>query len=1161
MSKLRILIVLVCLFSAANAWAVPFKDDFNRADGAPGNGWTILTNGTITVQIVDDEVLIAGTESGTAWQHAGISRTVSGETKISFDFKANDVFNVHVRLTSASSSSVYVDVYAWAGGYFQYAAQTTTWPGWTVIPDSYMVAGQYNNMQIEQNGKDFTVTLNGKVISTINNASFTTIGSVRFTSDADANQKGSIHIDNVQIGKVIPGKAKDPSPAGGTSDVPRDVALSWVAGQYAKTHNVYLGTSLADVNTADISKAVSKGQTETSFQPVSLLEYGKTYYWRVDEVNAAPSTTVFKGDVWSFTAEPYTYTLTGVTATASSVYTGGGNTAAKTTDGSGLTGDQHGTGAADGWLTAQTSKLPGWIRYQFDQPYLIRQMKVWNSNQTIEPAIGFGAKTVLIEYSLDNATWTTLKTEEFPQADGSTTYAGFTVDMNDVYARYIRLTIQANWSLFAPQTGLSEVRFIYVPVQARQPSPANNAAGVPVDSALDWREGRKAASNRVYLSQDKDAVINGTALIDTTTVSFYKPPSLDLGSFYYWRVDEVNNAPASDYSGKVWSFATAQWANIDDFESYTNESPNRVFQTWIDGYGFSPDDNFPKGGDGNKTGAMVGYDPAEGNIMEKAIVHAGQSMPVEYNNVDSPFYSEVERSWGSPQNWMANGATELSLWFRGRPAAFIETASGITLSGSGADIHDATDELRFAYKKLTGDGSITVRVDSVQTAASWTKAGVMIRESLNPLAMSVDIISAAQQGLLEWMYRSSTGSLTTTEFATAANSNPVPVWLKITRVGNVFTGECSTNGTSWTTIKATDGTASSATIAMPSSVYVGMVVCAQSAGNLAVADFSQIQVQSKTAGNVTGQWQAADVGVAQPANGPDQLYLTITDNGGKSKTIVHPNPNATSLGAWTQWRIALKDLAPVNAGAIKKMVIGVGDRSNPKGGAAGMLYIDDIQYGRPIDPTGLVAYYKLEGDTLDSSGNGHDGVLAGDAAYPAAYVDGPTGFGKGMLFEGTIGHQYVALGTFDPSQKTGKLSVALWAKWDGLSTAWQGLIGKRTGAWSASEMMWQVEANQTTGVLRFQREGAGDVILQAAAPTVGQWIHIAVTFDGTTARGYINGVRTVSSGFSFGSNRDAPIQFGADTDGGGNSYNGTLDEVRLYDIVLTDAEIAALAGK
>jgi regulation of enolase protein 1 (concanavalin A-like superfamily) len=554
---------------------------------------------------------------------------------------------------------------------------------------------------------------------------------------------------------------------------------------------------------------------------------------------------------------------------------------------------------------------------------------------------------------------------------------------------------------------------------------------------------------------------------------------------------------------------------------------------------------------------MVGYDPSLGTIMETAITHGGsQSMPVEYNNVNSPYYSEVERTWTTGQTWTTNGATSLGLWFRGNPGAMLETASGITLSGAGADIYMGTSEFRYAYKKLSGDGSVTVRVDSAQTQSAWTKAGLMMRESLEPLAIQVHMISAPQQSLLEWMYRSTTNSTTTTAFNTTANSNPLPVWLRLTRAGNVFTGETSTDGKTWVKITGTDVT-SSQTITMPTSVYIGLVVCSQSAGNIAVADFSQI----KTTGNITGNWQATDIGVAQAANTPDQLYLTLQDTANKSVTVKHPDGvNAVLTSQWTQWKIPLSQLSAINTKSVKKMIIGVGDKSASKPGGAGMLFIDDVQFGRPITPVGLVAYYKLEGDTLDSSGNGHDGVLAGNAAFPVAYVDGPAGFGKAMLFEGTQGHQYVDLGTFNPSARTGKLSVALWAKWDGLSAAWQGLIGKRTSNWAGSEMMWQIEANQTTGALRFQREGTSDVTL-SNAPAIGQWVHIAVTFDGMTAKGYINGAKTAEAAFSFGSNREAPIQFGADTFGGGNSYNGALDEVRLYDIALTDAEVRALAGK
>ena len=111
-----------------------------------------------------------------------------------------------------------------------------------------------------------------------------------------------------------------------------------------------------------------------------------------------PTVTVFKGDVWSFTVEPYAYPITKVTATASSSQAGMGPE--KTVDGSGLNAlDQHSTEAKDMWLSAGAQ--PNWIQYEFDKAYKLHELWVWNSNQLIEAFVGFGAKNVTIEYSLD----------------------------------------------------------------------------------------------------------------------------------------------------------------------------------------------------------------------------------------------------------------------------------------------------------------------------------------------------------------------------------------------------------------------------------------------------------------------------------------------------------------------------------------------------------------------------------------------------------------------------------------------------------------------------------------------------------------------------------------------------------------------------------------
>ena len=250
----------------------------------------------------------------------------------------------------------------------------------------------------------------------------------------------------------------------------------------------------------------SASQTAATYTPAALLDYGQTYYWRVDETAAG----LLKGNVWSFTVEPYAYPITGITATASSNQPSMGPE--KTIDGSGMTGDLHGVESTTMWMSKGTP-LPNWIQYEFDATYKLDKLMVWNSNQMIEAFIGFGAKDVTVEYSVDGVTWTKLVgVPQFSQGTGVTGYAAnTTVDFAGAMAKYVKLTIDKSWGGVTATTGLAEVRFTCIPVQAREPQPATAATGLTLSSTLNWRPGREATSHTVYLGTDPNAVANGTA--------------------------------------------------------------------------------------------------------------------------------------------------------------------------------------------------------------------------------------------------------------------------------------------------------------------------------------------------------------------------------------------------------------------------------------------------------------------------------------------------------------------------------------------------------------------------------------------------------------------------------------------------------------------------
>ena len=515
----------------------------------------------------------------------------------------------------------------------------------------------------------------------------------------------------IMLGGRLKELASNPEPADESEDIPRDLVLGWEPGVAAVTHDVYLGTVFEDVDGADRANPMrglaSQGQADSSFHPDGLLEFGQTYYWRVDEVNGAPDYAIFKGDIWSFTTEPFAYPVQNVIATTNGVSTDGTDPE-NTVNGSGLNAaDEHSTSSSDMWQ-ALPGVEPLQIQYEFDQVYKLHEMLVWNYNVQFELILGFGLKDVTVEYSVDSADWTALGDVVLAQATAKATYAAnTTIDFGGVAAKYVRLTVNSGYGMMG-QYGLSEVRFLYIPAHAREPLPTDGETGVDVVPVLSWRAGREAALHEVYVGTDREDL----ALVEITSEPEAELTGLEFGTMYYWRINEVSEAEAANsWEGNVWSFATREFAVVDDFESYTNaDDGTRIFETWLDRWT-------------NNTGATVGY--LHIPFAEQSIVHSGgQSMPLTYDNSAAPFYSEAERDLDS-MDWLANGADTLRLFVSGRSPAFYETAEGtIQTTGIGIDIWSTWDEFRYAYKSLTGDGSMIARVDSLDKSPStWAKAG------------------------------------------------------------------------------------------------------------------------------------------------------------------------------------------------------------------------------------------------------------------------------------------------------------------------------------------------------------------------------------------------------------------------------------------------------
>ena len=240
--------------------------------------------------------------------------------------------------------------------------------------------------------------------------------------------------------------------------------------------------------------------------------------------------------------------------------------------------------------------------------------------------------------------------------------------------------------------------FMSQDVKAYYPSPTDKANTVSTAPTLTWMPGAQALKHHLYLGDNLDAVTQGAAATDkgVLTDATFTAPALDSLKTYYWRVDEVLTGDAVK-TGPVWAFTTC--LPVDDFESYTDDvaAKTTIFDTWIDGL------------TNGLSGSTVGY--AQAPFAEQTIVHGGkQSMPLDYNNVKSPFYSEAQQEFATAQDWTANGIDTLVLYVRGR---LINTPAKLYVV-----LTDAANK----------SGMVTYADTAIVTAPQWTEWKLALAE-------------------------------------------------------------------------------------------------------------------------------------------------------------------------------------------------------------------------------------------------------------------------------------------------------------------------------------------------------------------------------------------------------------------------------------------------
>ncbi|MFZ2147562.1 MAG: LamG domain-containing protein, partial [Sedimentisphaerales bacterium] len=390
--------------------------------------------------------------------------------------------------------------------------------GWEAVLCA--VDTQWHHFAATYNGSGGSWYLDGQLIGSLNGA-IATVDEVRIGARLSNTHYFPGLVDDVriynkaltldEIKKLMAGsRAYDPSPDDGALYEDTWVSLDWLPGDTAVSHNVYFGENFNNVNEG--TEGTSQGSQPTTYFVAGFpgspcpdgLVPGTTYYWRIDEVEA-DGTTIHKGDIWSFTVP---------------------------------TKKTYNPNPADGATFIDLNVVLSWTA-------------------------GFEAKLHTIYFG-DNFDDVNNATGGLPR--GPATYTPGPLKLGKTY--YWRVdefdaiaTYKGDVWSFTTQGAVVSLK------------PSNGAVDVKQTQILSWSPGVYATSHEVYFGTDQEAVRNantgspeykGTKALGSES---YNPGKLLWDSTYYWRIDEVNNAnPDSPWVGPVWSFTTANFLIVDDFE-------------------------------------------------------------------------------------------------------------------------------------------------------------------------------------------------------------------------------------------------------------------------------------------------------------------------------------------------------------------------------------------------------------------------------------------------------------------------------------------------------------------------------------------------------------------------------------------------------------------
>ncbi len=897
-------------------------------------------------------------------------------------------------------------------------------------------------------------------------------------------------------------KAQDPDPPDGAQDVILPV-LQWQTGDTAAFHDVYFGT-----DPDALQFVVRNLRVQMLYFHGPGITPGTTYYWRVDEVEV-DGTTIYTGDVWSFTATPLIAYSPHPPDGAENVFPG-----VELRWGAGL-------GAAEHHL------------------YLGDRLEDVD-NGTAETDKGTTTDTTRSSGPLAPETTYYWRVDAF---DGSTWHKGdiwsFTTSIGGA-------GILREWWLAIPEVTVGVLKN-----DPRYPDRPNSSEILSTfEGPVDWRD-NYGSRLRAWLM----------------------PP--ESGDYTFWI--------ATDDYGELWLSADADPANKQMIANVPGWVPSRDFDNTGGGVGGPSQKSDPQG-------------------LVKGNAYYIEGLMKEAGGGDN-----IAVAWQGPgiAGRQIISGNYLSL----APFAPLR-AYGPTPANNAAEVTD-TPTLRWTAGAKAAKHNVYFGTDSEAVANATTASTGIYRGQQNLDATSHTPTEVPLQWNTTYYWR--IDEVNTVELDSPWTGN---IWsftvanFIIVEDFEEYDDFCNRIFYKWNDgwgysadpgcgVTASTGNGTGSTVGNLSAPYAEQTVVHgdiqsmpfqyDNSGMGGKARYSEASREFATPQN----WTRNDVKAltlwfrGETGNTPETLYVAVEDSAGQLRVANHPDPEALQVPGWQQWNIALTQFSGVNLASVKKLYIGVGNRSNPQAGGSGRLYIDDIRVyparcvpslakpaadlsgncivdyadveiisdqwldsGFVVTPTnpgnsGLIAHYPLEGNANDVVG-GHNGTTSGGVAN---YTTGKVG--QALVLDGLDDY---AGTTESLLNDMSAFTLAGWVSPRNPTDSRIGLFGQNDA----------IEFGFDGGNVSIWTAGGG---IAAARWTLldTAWHHVAAVGSGTGLRVYVDG-QLAASGGSTTSNYGTST-YGFNIGGGGvwddvdNWLSGKIDEVRIYSRALSGPEVAWLAGR